>query len=413
MSKIIKYSILIFVLYIFIHSPYLYLPGTRMGSIKLLYIPAFFLLIKNGGLKSLFFRTFRTEFSFFAIIFMFVLLRTAMGGQLIFVWATIVSFIEVVIVPLFVISFLQKKGLNSNDSIVRALLLVGAVGTVISMMCLTIPPLNSFVRDNIMHITSDMRAFDHSFRGFGISESLSSQYGYIQGVFVVLGAIYFKNNKWFVYFLPFALLSAFINARTGVIVAAVGIVIYLLYNRNFFYSIIIAAASLLLYTNIESFIGALVPDADTQAWISDFFLQMDSMMDEGVEGSRQADILFGRMFVLPDTPDQWIFGRGISLFRNEIGIDSSDVGFILQLNYGGIIYLILLNSFVLHIVFRLFKNKQKLFAVFFLAVYAILNIKCNYILDSGAFRLMMLLYYVMILEKVYLKMSSTTVRTIA
>ena len=405
MNKIIKYGILILVLYIFIHSPYLYLPGTRMGSVKLLYIPAFYLLITNGGLKSLFFRTFSTECKFFAIIFTFVLLRTAMGGQPIFVWATIVSFIEAVILPLFVISFLLNRGLKSKESIVRSLLLVGAVGTIISMLCLTIPPLNSFVRDNIMHITSDMRAFDHSFRGFGISESLSSQYGYIQGILFVLGAIYFKDNKWFAYFLPFVLLSAFINARTGVIVAAVGIIIYLLYNRNYIYSIIIAAVIVLLYANIEAFIGALVPDADTQAWISDFFLQMESMMDEGIEGSRQADILFGQMFILPDTPEQWVFGRGLSLFRNEIGIDSSDVGFILQLNYGGIMYLLLLNIFMLYLVFRLMKNNQKLFAAFFLAVYMILNIKSNYILDSGAFRLMMLLYYVMILEGVNLRMS--------
>ncbi len=405
MNKILKYGLLLFVLYIFVHSPYLYLPGTRMGSIKLLYIPAFFLMMMNSDLKKVFFKTFSTECRYFALVFLFVLIRTVAGGQLIFVWATVVSFIEAVIVPLFIISFLQSRGVTGNESIVRSLLLVGAVGTIISMLCLTIPPLNSFVRDNVMHITSDMRAFEHSFRGFGISESLSSQYGYIQGIFVVLGAIYFKTNKWFVYFIPFALLSAFVNARTGVIVAAIGIIIYLLYNRNYFYSIIIAIVGVLLYTNIEAFIGALVPDEETQAWISDFFLQMDSMMDEGIEGSRQADILFGRMFTLPDTPEQWIFGRGISLFRNEIGIDSSDVGFILQLNYGGIAYLLILNAFILHIVFRLYKNKQKNFAVFFLAVYLILNIKNNYILDSGAFRLMMLLYYSLILERTYFSTS--------
>ena len=369
-----------------------------MGSIKLLYIPTIMFFISKTGKVKAFIKSFNTEKTVFIIALAYIIFRTLLGGEPLYLWDWIVSFLEVMIVPCFIIGFMNSSGFGSLESMTRCLLVVGAVATIISMLCIAFPPINDFVRTYILHITSDMRAFEHSFRGFGISESLSSQYGYVQGIMVILGMMFLKSNRWFLYFLPFVLLSAFVNARTGVIVAVVGVVVYLVYNRNYSYSMVIIALSAILVANFDAVLELVIPNDMTRLWITDFIEQMDAVMVEGVEGSRQTDKLFGQMIILPETPEKWIIGRGFNLRANDMGFDNSDVGFIQQLNYGGIIYVIILVSLILYATLRLFRSKNKLFGFFFLIVFVIINIKTHYLLNSGAFRIMMFTYYVLLLN---------------
>ena len=392
-----KYFIVVLVLYLYIHDPYIYFGGMRMGSIKLLYIPTILLLITKSYKVKAFLKVFNTERNVFIIALGFIIIRTLLGGEPIYLWDWVGSFLEVMIVPCFIIRFMSSSGFGSFESMAKSLLVVGAVATVISMLCLSIPPVNDFVRINILHFTSDMRAFEHSFRGYGISESVSSQYGYVQGIMVVLGVMFIKSNRWFLYFLPFVLLSALVNARTGAIVAVLGIVLYLVYNKNYSYSLVIIAVSALFILNFDAVLDLIIPNEKTRYWIKDFIEQMDAVMDEGVEGSRQASTLFGHMFILPETTEEWIIGRGFNLRANDMGLDNSDVGFIQQLNYGGLIYVFILVGLIIYATRRLFVTKHKFFAFFFLLVFVIINIKTHYLLNSGAFRVMMLTYYMLLI----------------
>ena len=372
--------------------------GFRLGSVKFLYLPAVYYLFVRAAWIKKFFIVFKGERSIFFLAFIYVLLRTFIGGEVIFIWEIIVSFVEVMLIPCCLMLYMSQLGFGGKDMIIKNILIVGAVGTLITMLCLTIPPINSFVRDSIMHITSGMRAFDHSFRGFGISESLSSQYGYIQGIMVAFGAFFFKKNKWFALYIPFALLSAFVNARTGVIVAVSGVIIYLLYNRNYLYSLLLIGVTFLFVTYFDAILKIVVPNSETRMWISDFIMQIDAIMVGGIEDSRQTEFIFEQMIILPETLEQWIIGRGFNLGANDMFFVNSDVGFIQQLNYGGVIYMIVLLSFVFYTFSRLIKSKNRLYGVFFLLVFLVLNIKTHYILNSGSFRLMMLVYYVFILD---------------
>ena len=144
----------------------------------------------------------------------------------------------------------------------------------------------------------------------------------------------------------------------------------------------------------------MIPNEETRAWVSDFLLQMEAIKEYGIEGSREADVLFGQMFVFPETLSQWVFGRGFNLFRNEMGVDASDVGFIQQLNYGGVFFVLIILLFVGYAFIRLIKSNNKLFGFFFLVVFLILNIKCSYVFNSGAFRIMMFLYYIFIFDRI-------------
>lgn len=74
------------------------------------------------------------------------------------------------------------------------------------------------------------------------------------------------------------------------------------------------------------------------------------------------------MIVYPSDLGEWIFGKGESIFG--ISGQNSDIGYIIQLNYGGIIYCILLAFFFFLIVYRLFKMGIKKEWYFFVVTYS-------------------------------------------
>ena len=101
-------------------------------------------------------------------------------------------------------------------------------------------------------------------------------------------------------------------------------------------------------------------------WINNFYLEIGDLFT----GSTNADYnttqtLFVDMVVLPSNTIEWIFGSGQSLFLSYS--NSTDVGFFLKLNYGGLVFTGMLLILVLMIFFKTFKEKEsRWFSVLFL-----------------------------------------------
>ena len=103
------------------------------------------------------------------------------------------------------------------------------------------------------------------------------------------------------------------------------------------------------------------------------------------------DVYQGRMFVLPSSLYEWIFGRGIILMGYGHGL-STDIGWLIDLNWGGIIYCFFLYLIVIKYV-RLLKWKEdKQMILLFLLVLVIANTKGMYV-QGDLFCLMTLLVF--------------------
>ena len=92
------------------------------------------------------------------------------------------------------------------------------------------------------------------------------------------------------------------------------------------------------------------------------------------------------MWVLPETISEWIVGKGKHIYTEYQ--NSSDVGFILQLNYGGIIYLILLLNLIISIFSNINRKEHNRILLFFIITVIISNLKGEFIINSSGFRVL-------------------------
>ena len=102
-------------------------------------------------------------------------------------------------------------------------------------------------------------------------------------------------------------------------------------------------------------------------------------------------------FKWPSDVDEWFIGQGKDIFQADKN-KRSDVGYSIQLNYGGICYLLILYGLIIGI----FKNMSRykidtFFPLFFAASLMLLNYKANILSNSGYFRMVMMFYFVLVL----------------
>ena len=129
-------------------------------------------------------------------------------------------------------------------------------------------------------------------------------------------------------------------------------------------------------------------------WVMDFFLDLSGSGEHST-----IDTLFGSFIIIPDSSIlQFLFGKGISLFGKSGG--SSDMGFILQLNYGGFIFVLMIIFFIYYTSIRLVKTVgvTHWFTLLYILLIITLNIKGFIFAATPGGRLLFLMYMLFILN---------------
>ena len=305
------------------------------------------------------------------LLFLFVLFRTLLNGEIVFLVSTFMMLIETFLVS-YVLVILAKK---AKVDFLEMLLIVASIGGCISCLCLFSPSFNDFSK-SIQVITNDFLE-THTFRGFGIGEGLTFAYAIVLGTICAVGICFIKSYKWFVLFIPIISGATLINARTGFIPIALAITFFLLFERKVkYYGYAFCIAGVLVFLWV-SFIEDSVPTG-TLMWVLDFFDQAR----EGTTGSTIATLF--SITAWPDNFSEWIIGKGYSVFEPKAG-KRTDIGYLIQLCYGGIIYCILLYYMVWSLVKKAYSIMPK--ALFFTLIISMLyeNFKGPFITRSPGF----------------------------
>lgn len=131
----------------------------------------------------------------------------------------------------------------------------------------------------------------------------------------------------------------------------------------------------------------------SEDFIESFAEEIEKVSSTGDFKDTTLGALF-RMMILPDNFVDWIIGRGYYAFGVQ-GAKNTDVGFALQLNYGGLLYVIPLYYLIIRFTKKLFKLGLVKLAVLFIMTFFIANFKGPYLPESGMFRLLVLIsiYY--------------------
>lgn len=392
MKSFFSYSLFITILYFFIYDPpFAFLGGIRWSYIFIV-LSLVYIILRYREWNS-YYKLFRTEMLLFSIVVCYSFVRSGIMGDYMYIVRHLLSLLYIITVVPIILIISKKMGINTESKIIKVILVTSSIAGCISILCLLVPSFDEYVRNNLIQYEEEDYLFGNLNRGFGIANGLTSSYGYIQGTIVVLGLKYYKENKWFIYFMPVVFFSALINARTGVLMTFWGgVVLVVSKNKNAFIPVLALAIGFMYYLKeIMSFAGF---NDYTIAWILDFQNQIGNLSTGDFSGGAATNLF---KIVLPTDAFEWLLGRGIDLFSIKIGYEHSDMGWLIQLNYGGILYVVLL-YYVLFVYMpkRLINYRQFSLALFIIGVMIICNTKSKIFPSLSFFPLLILLYYVVI-----------------
>ncbi len=395
MSKSVKYIILVIILYIFVHNP-LFRLLAGLGSIKFLYLLLGVTLVSFLPLYKTLFKIFKKEQTLCWMIFGFIVFRTIVGGDPAMLRSAITAILEIFFIPLTIVIIIKRYFPHEDNSkvLINSILILGSVGALITTVCIIDPGFGYYVKYNLSYLSQDSFLNNVDFRGFGLSEDLVGSYGMIQGAILALGLAFIDEKKWFILFYPIMFLSIMLNARTGIIIAIIGLFIYIYRKKRIGSILSLVVVVLLFLTGVTYLLSKGVVSDDSLTFVMEFFDEINEVQEEGdLSGSRTYDALMGRGFIHPDSFGGMIIGDGFQIMGNKKGVHS-DVGYFNQLFYGGILYCFLLYSLIFHNFKRLRKRcKKDGFFILYIFVFLIANFKGIFLLNSGGFRLISLLYF--------------------
>ena len=92
------------------------------------------------------------------------------------------------------------------------------------------PSFNSYVKGQLL--AEDEYLVVHDYRGFGIAYRLTSSYGFILGLILGIGILLYNKFKWFIFVIPFMILSIILNARTGIIISLASLLVFFFLHKT-------------------------------------------------------------------------------------------------------------------------------------------------------------------------------------
>jgi len=385
-----KYVLLIIFLYLYLYNPIFQI--IDFGLIKILLLISIFYIIATKRIK-LFITLFKNEIILSIILIVYSSLVVFWGDGTAFKvpYNHVVWFLECFTIPFFILFFF--KDIFRNQSWESIVVTTGFIASLITLFLILNPKINFIIHDSVIRDTliniKDPRTL---YRGFAIAESSAYSYGIIQGLLLAICLISIKRNHLYAIPVIFLFISILFNARIGFICLIIGLSLMLLKRKvkilNTVIFLFIAFVGYILFFKSNFFIG----NSASLKWGFNFFNDTVKFITGQETQVTNYTILFNRMFFSPEKFINLLFGEGRIVFYATKG---SDVGYINEIFVGGLVYLILLLSFLFYMFVRNINNTtNKAFtALFFLTLLAV-NIKGDALFVSNGFFRLISFYYI-------------------
>ena len=386
----------VIMLYCVLFYPPIVFAGFRLYGYQIVRLVALVYIMSNlSGFKR-FCVKFSKEMQIILLVILYSLLRFAIGGETEMTLRNVIGLFTLIILPFFFIDYGRRIGIYSIDGLSKYLLYATTIGVVISITCFLVPSVNIFFRETVIQYGKLGYKESLDQRGFGWGLYMNSSYSFIIAMMIGIAMFYGKQLKWFAFVIPFAFIACLINARTGVLIGALGMMSFLFFSGKRVYSIFVLIIGLLVYNNLYQIIEFIGGANDlTYTWLMEGY--QESL--DYASGNFQYGTLgiLSRHIIFPDNFGGWLFGEGFSLFNANKFNRHSDIGYINQLFYGGLIYCVILYYFVVHICSRLVKYGHKGISLFIFLTFLIVNFKGDFVFNTPELGLSIMLYYIIIM----------------
>lgn len=257
--------------------------------------------------------------------------------------------IEIIPISVAIVSIYKKQYQQLLNDIVWA----SSLQAFISLVTFLVPSLQAIIIARMVAVGySDIFDFMAGWRMYGLSRELTFAMPITQSIIASI-CLYFgllKNKKYFIP-IPFLVFSSIINARTGMVVFALGFIIVLLSVYRFKISsmlYLILGIPIVLF--VFSLFSALLSRNElTTDWLMAGFDDINSFargeeLDE--KGSYFITATDASKYKVPDSFSQLLFGTGERLQGSNRRY-KTDIGLINDIWTGGLVYLILVWCFFL------------------------------------------------------------------
>lgn len=421
----IKVDRLLFVLLIFliIYNPPI---GPIKALLVLFPISSVYILLNFNYIKSNF-KSIINGYVLWLFLFLYVLLVALCNDNSPAFLQSFIYILAAVIPSSIMVTALMRKSKRDFRYFIDTILYSGLIQCFVSLM--------SFFDNNVKNILVRLMingrvfqedtysAYMQNIRLFGFSTGLTFGMPAVQAFLAIVSlylAISNKYSKKYYIMIPLFSFSGIVNARSSLIIMGIGIVALLFafpqnkvekgLNRCFkiFMIIILALISTVAGVHVLKTISPT-----TYIWIEEGFLQIVMLF--------YGDTSFGYFSYLVDS-DRWVlpsglgflFGYGIRVLGPNPTNVTTDIGYVNDIYFGGIVYSAILYLLMLKYIlsFRRFEENKypgfnKFLLLFFLASFIVLNFK-GYIFDLNNFFVLFIIIAVFISSRVSCQLKTKT-----
>jgi len=385
---------LVLALYVFLYNPIFIAIG--IGSIKILLLACLAYAAFNPKVVLLL-RRFRNEAFFTVCLIIYAAFAAARSPDTVSHEAYLhaVWFLESIVIPITLVHGFRRVLARYDWEMV--IVLTGSVAAVITLVLISMPDWNQFVRTRL--IAQSLDPEEWWFRGFAIAEGASFSYGIIQGLVVGICLWCVKRSK--LYALPVLplLISILFNARTGLVVVLISMLLLLASRRVSLRLVWMLTLTVSAGIAVDRAVGFTERNAGTIGWVTSAFNDTKRL----VSGDRSSDTysqLFGEMLVVPSTLGGVLLGERASPGAAAIQ-QVSDIGYVNELFFGGTLYIGILLGCLAYMYARVRRRSGHCYyPLLFVATLLLANVKwVSLFVPSGFFRLFCLFYVYTLLSQ--------------
>lgn len=338
-----KYSIILsIILFLFIYSPPIF-------PVNILHILAFcsYLIIflkyrKTFSRFILYTPLFLSICGVIASLVLLAIILTMTTKDYLQLYSLIIIILEVIPISLLIAIILKDNNYKINDFF-KILLNIAFVQSLFSILMFFNLDFKNYILSNFYqaYLTNDVMMFWSQYRLNGLSQGLMFAMPVVQGFLAVIAFLfYYKRNILYILYIPFLLFSAIINARTGLLVFFVGVLIVLLFNFKW--------SKLEGYLKVASFIIIfilisiilLISISSHSEYVADWILESldETFLFIQGENTGYYDAV-DSMFFLPETYEFFV-GTGRNYFVHKYINSGTDIGYVNDLFLGGIFFVV-------------------------------------------------------------------------
>lgn len=351
---------------------------------------------------SSFLSVFKVELLLVFLIVFYSLCRDFLSGEIVYSDRFLGWYFQGFVVSGVLISFYfsRCRGFKNSEYFASEIYFAVVLAAAFTFILFFVPSFDSFYESvQLDGYYERYSGFEHRYRAYGISENLTFTYSFVLGLCAGYSLILLRRSWLYLFLVPFFIFGVSVNARVGFL-GFVLFVFYIVVRGGATAKLLVLLSFLVIAVWLSFFSKNFVQE---NAWALGFFLEIANFLVYGFSGDNIFAVLVNDHFVIPSSFLDLLFGSGKSIY---VGAEqTSDVGYILQLNYGGFLLLMLLFFLVLFMSVRLFKvlGFRHWYSWFFPVSILLLNFKGFIFAMTPGGRFLVLLYIFFIFRELMKK----------